>query len=921
MFADVLKKIVGSRNDRMVKKFRLIVDKINALEPEISKLSDSELKEKTVEFRQRLADGERLDDILEEAFAVAREASKRTLGMRPFDVQLIGAIALHNGMIAEMKTGEGKTLVAVLAVYLNALEGKGVHVVTVNDYLASRDADWMGRVYRFLGLTVGTIVNAMDDDQRRASYACDVTYATNNELGFDYLRDNMKFRNEDLVQRPFNYAIVDEVDSILIDEARTPLIISGPSEDSTELYVSIDSVIPLLEKDDMEIDEKHKHITLTEKGNVTIERLLQERGFLKTSNLYDMENISLVHYISQALKAHHLFKRDVDYIVKNGKVVIIDEFTGRQMEGRRYSDGLHQAIEAKEHVKVQMENQTLASITFQNFFRMYNKLSGMTGTAETEAAELMDIYKTETLVIPTNLPVSRIDYDDEIYKTKADKNKAILKLVKECHAKLQPVLIGTISIESSELLSKFLKEEGIEHNVLNARYHDVEAQIIAEAGKPGAITIATNMAGRGTDIKLGGSLEVRLEKGIKGIEDEKLREEKAKEITEQFKKDEEIALKAGGLFVIGTERHESRRIDNQLRGRSGRQGDPGASKFFLSLQDDLMRIFGAGKLDAMLEKLGFQEGESITHPWVNKAVAKAQERVEARNCDIRKHLLKYDDVMNNQRKVIYAQRLELMNESTVISEEVNEMRIEVVEKILTMGIPENMPSESWDFKTINESVHHFFGTNIPDIDETQDWTVEALREHIIRISDEVAKEKREKFGDDEINDMERVIMLQLIDKYWKDHLLNLDMLRQGINLRAYGQRDPLNEYKQEAFSLFERMVRIIREEMVRTLSLAQPNSQYDEPREFDPSDIDIDALRESDPELVAELEKLIASIKSEKTGHSEIPEAEFREADSDSADGHLKDVENLNFENVGRNDMCPCGSNLRFKHCHGKIDE
>lgn len=912
MFTDFLKKVIGSRNERIVKKYKKIVDEINAIESDIIKLSDDELRNKTIEFKKRLNEGENLDDILVEAFAVAREGAKRAIGLRPFDVQLIGAIAMHNGMIAEMKTGEGKTLVAVIAAYLNALEGKGVHVVTVNDYLAARDADWMGRVYKFLGLTVGKIINSMDDDQRKEAYSCDVTYATNNELGFDYLRDNMKFRKEDLVQRPFNYAIVDEVDSILIDEARTPLIISGAAEDSAELYMSVDAIIPLLKKDDIEVDEKHKHITLTEKGNVSIEKLLQERGFLKTGNLYDLENISLVHYISQALKAHHLFKKDVDYIVKDGKVVIIDEFTGRQMEGRRYSDGLHQAIEAKEHVKVQMENQTLASITFQNFFRMYKKLSGMTGTAETEAPELLDIYKTETLVVPTNLPVARIDYDDEIYKTKADKNKAILKLVKECHARLQPVLIGTISIESSELLSGYLKKEGIEHNVLNARYHDVEAQIIAEAGKPGAITIATNMAGRGTDIKLGGNLEVRLEKGLLGIEDLAMREAKTKEITEQFKRDEETALKAGGLFVIGTERHESRRIDNQLRGRSGRQGDPGASKFFLSLQDDLMRIFGAEKLDAMLEKLGFQEGEAITHPWVNKAVEKAQGRVEARNCDIRKHLLKYDDVMNDQRKVIYAQRLELMDENTVISDDVNEMRIEVIDRILTMAIPENMPSESWDFKTINESIHYFFGPELDDIDENIDWTVEALREKLNNISENLAKNKREKFGDEEINQMERIVMLQLIDKFWKEHLLNLDMLRQGINLRAYGQRDPLNEYKQEAFSLFEVMIRRIREETIRTLSLAQPTLE-EEKETFDTSNLDIEALREANPELLAEFERMLESMKNN-------PEAFIHQKGiTQEATQTEEESKELNSE-IGRNDLCPCGSGLRYKHCHGKID-
>lgn len=912
MFSGFLGKIIGSKNSRIIKKHERTVSAINQLEPQISSLSDEELKNKTFEFKKRIDDGETLDDLLVEAFAVVREASKRVLGLRPFNVQLIGAIALHNGMISEMKTGEGKTLVAVLAAYLNALSGNGVHVVTVNDYLASRDADWTGRVYKFLGLTVGTIVNSMDDDTRREAYNCDITYATNNELGFDYLRDNMKFQKSDLVQRPFNFAIVDEVDSILIDEARTPLIISGAAEDSAELYMSINNVIPNLEKDDIEVDEKHKHITLTEKGNEHLESLLQDGGFLKTNNLYDIENISLVHYVNQALKAHHLFKRDVDYIVKNGKVIIIDEFTGRQMEGRRYSDGLHQAIEAKEHVKVQMENQTLASITFQNFFRMYKKLSGMTGTAETEAAELTDIYNVETLVIPTNLPVARIDYDDEIYKTKKDKNHAIIELIRECHAKKQPVLIGTISIESSEQLSGYLKAENIEHNVLNARYHDVEAQIIAEAGKPGAITIATNMAGRGTDIKLGGNLEVRLAKALDGIDDENLRKKVEEEVTAQFKKDEDTVIKAGGLFVIGTERHESRRIDNQLRGRSGRQGDPGASKFFLSLQDDLMRIFGAEKLDAMLEKLGFQEGEAITHPWVNKAVEKAQGRVEARNCDIRKHLLKYDDVMNNQRKVIYAQRLDLMDENTVISDEVTEMRGEVIEHILTMGIPENMPSENWNFKAINESVHYYFGADLEDIDESREWTVDELREFLNDLSAKLAKEKRERLGDNEMNEMERMIMLQVIDKYWKEHLLNLDMLRQGINLRAYGQRDPLNEYKQESFALFERMVRIIREETVRLLTVVEhrdDNYGANTRSGFELGDIDFDKLAAENPDL---MKKLMEMLNATKPNDNDV-------VDTDPLKVESKSEETIGNQ-VGRNDQCPCGSGLRYKQCHGKIE-
>lgn len=911
-----MKRLFGSPSERIVKRYQKIADEVTALEPEMIALSDEELKAKTDEFKKRLSEGEPLDYILVEAFAVVREASKRVLGLRPFDVQVIGAITLHKGQIAEMKTGEGKTLVAVLATYLNALEGKGVHVVTVNDYLASRDADWMGRIYRFLGLTVGTIVNSMSDDQRRDAYNCDITYATNNELGFDYLRDNMKFRKEELVMRPFNYAIVDEVDSILIDEARTPLIISGAAKDNVSMYNAVDAVIPLLQPSDFEVDEKHKHITLTEQGNDVIENLLFERGITKTKNLYDVSNMEIVHYVNQALKAHHLFKRDVDYIVKDGKVIIIDEFTGRMMDGRRYSDGLHQAIEAKEHVRVRMENQTLASITFQNFFRMYKKLAGMTGTAETEAAELQDIYKVETVVIPTNNPVARIDHDDEIYKTKDDKNREILKLIKECNARKQPVLVGTISIESSEQLSEYLKEAGIEHNVLNARYHDVEAEIIADAGRPGAVTIATNMAGRGTDIKLGGNLEARLAKEAAIIEDEELRLQKEKEITEEVKRDEKIALEAGGLFVIGTERHESRRIDNQLRGRSGRQGDPGASKFFLSLQDDLMRIFGAERLDAMLTKLGFQEGETITHPWVNRAVEKAQERVEARNCDIRKHLLKYDDVMNDQRKVIYAQRLSLMDPDTDISDDITDMRYEVIDKVLNMSIPENVPPEHWDFNTINESIHHFFGADIPDFNNDDSWTKESLRQAIIELVENRAKEKENEYPEDVLRNMERSVMLRLIDTKWKEHLLNLDILRQGINLRAYGQRDPLNEYKQEAFSLFDRMVRVIREETIRTLSISEPNSGYSYDDDgmgggFAPQ-FNMD---DADPELLAELERLLERYKAEN-GH-EISHDDDDDDDDEDFDDEARELSEEDFANVGRNEPCPCGSGRRFKHCHG----
>ncbi len=881
MLSKILKSIFGSHNDREVQKCFRVAKQVNELEESISKLSDEELRAKTVEFRNRLQEGETLDDILPEAFAVVREGSKRALGLRPFDVQLVGALALHRGMIAEMKTGEGKTLVAAIAVYLNALEGKGVHVVTVNDYLAKRDAEWMGKIYKFLGLTVGIIVHGLTDEERKAQYACDVTYATNNELGFDYLRDNMKFYASELVMRPFNYAIVDEVDSILIDEARTPLIISGPAEDSADLYVKVNAVIPNLVKEDYEVDEKQRNVTLTEAGNEHVEQLLNEAGLLNGSNLYDLQNITIVHHVNNAIKAHYLFKRDVDYIVKDNKVIIIDEFTGRMMEGRRYSDGLHQALEAKEHVKIEMENQTLASITFQNFFRMYKKLSGMTGTAATEAQELSEIYKVETLVIPTNVPVARHDYNDEVYRTAREKYDAIIKLIQECNARQQPVLVGTVSIEKSELVSSLLKKKGIKHNVLNARYHDIEAQIIAEAGRPGAVTIATNMAGRGTDIKLGGNLEARLAKELQGVEDESLREQiKEKAITE-IAQDEEIVKKAGGLYVIGTERHESRRIDNQLRGRSGRQGDPGASKFFLSLEDDLMRIFGAEKLNTTLQKLGIEEGEAITHPWVNKALEKAQMRVEARNYDIRKHLLKFDDVMNDQRKVIYRQRYDLMDENLDFSADINEMREEVIIDAIYGNVPEGTPSEFWDYQAINERLNFVFGPTLTLEKQDNISRHEAIDLLMQQITSKT-QEKEKKYSSQIMRYMERTVLLRLIDQYWKEHLLNLDRLRQGINLRAYGQRDPLNEYKQEAFTLFENMSKTIRTETVRVLSLFEL----------------------ADPQSNIENEQI------EEKAESTVIEG----ATSD------KNQENSAFS-VSRNSLCPCGSGKKYKHCCGKIEE
>ena len=905
MLSGFLKSIFGSHNDRIVKRYMRTVEEINFLEESIIPLSDEQLKAKTSEFKKRLDEGETLDELLPEAFAVVREAAKRTLGLRPFDVQMVGAMVLHHGMISEMKTGEGKTLVAAIAVYLNALEGKGVHVVTVNDYLARRDAEWVGKIYTFLGLSVGIIIHGLTDSQRREQYACDVTYATNNELGFDYLRDNMKFYSSELVMRPFNYAIVDEVDSILIDEARTPLIISGAAEDSADTYVSVNAVIPHLSAVDYEIDEKQRTIVLTEAGNEHIEQLLQGAGLLQSnSNLYDIQNMAIVHHVNQALKAHHLFKRDVDYIVKNGKVIIIDEFTGRMMEGRRYSDGLHQALEAKEGVKVEMENQTLASITFQNFFRMYKKLSGMTGTAETEAQELSEIYKVETVVVPTNVPVARQDLDDEIYRTAREKYAAIIKLIRECSAKRQPVLVGTISIEKSEHLSSLLKKEGIPHNVLNARYHDIEAEIIADAGKPGAVTIATNMAGRGTDIKLGGNLEMRLARELQGVEDPELRKQIQEKAEKEIERDCEIVKAAGGLYVIGTERHESRRIDNQLRGRSGRQGDPGASKFFLSLEDDLMRIFGGDTLDAMLQKLGIEEGEAITHPWVNKALEKAQMRVEGRNYDIRKQLLKYDDVMNEQRKVIYAQRYDLMSETTDFSDDVSDMRHEVIANIIYNNVPENTPSDFWNYQVINDNLAVYFGPNIEltkNENMSRDNAVEIISENVA----EKMKKKEEMYSSEMMRYMERTVLLRLIDQYWKEHLLNLDRLRQGIYLRAYGQRDPLNEYKQEAFSLFERMSDTIRAETVKTLSL------------FELSGV-------SNGEALNEL--VLGEDSSNSENMDDTVDKTTKKTLKKQKNSKENDIMNgkKNFGgdvfSVSRNAPCPCGSGKRYKDCHGKIE-
>src|SRR4051795_13431459 len=859
MIGALARKFFGSANDRRGKGYQSRVNDINALEPELAALSDEALKARTAEFRQQLADGKTLDDILVPAFATVREAAKRTLGQRHFDVQLIGGMVLHEGKIAEMKTGEGKTLVATLPVYLNALAGRGLHVVTVNDYLAKRDAEWMGQIYTFLGLTVGVIVHGLEDDDRRKEYACDVTYGTNNELGFDYLRDNMKYRLEDMVQRGHVYAIVDEVDSILIDEARTPLIISGPLDDRSDFYNTIDAFIPKLDKADYEVDEKQRTVALTEVGMEKLEQRLRAAELLKSESLYDVENVSVVHHVNQALRAHKLFQRDKDYIVRNGEVVIIDEFTGRMMPGRRYSEGLHQALEAKEHQPIQPENQTLASITFQNYFRMYEKLAGMTGTALTEADEFMDIYNLDVVEVPTNMPLIRLDDDDEVYRTAAEKYRAIIALIEDCKMRGQPVLVGTTSIEKSEQLADMLRQAGWEAHdftdpnafaalytgdegakktkvfaILNARYHEQEAYIVSQAGVPGAITIATNMAGRGTDIQLGGNADMRIRQELADVTDwgERDKDPRAAAIREQVARLKETALAAGGLFVLGTERHESRRIDNQLRGRSGSQGDPGRSKFFLSLEDDLMRIFGSDKLDGMLTKLGLKEDEAIVHPWINKALEKAQQKVEARNFDARKNILKFDNVMNDQRKVIFDQRVDLMKDEQVAGT-IADMRHAVIDDLVAKHVPENAYPEQWDTPGLKAELERVLGLDIP-VDE---WAKEegiADEELVSRIekrADEHMAGKAAQWGPEVIRYVEKSILLQTLDHLWREHLLMLEHLRQVIGLRGYGQRDPLNEYKSESFNLFEAMISKLREAVTAQLMRVQIQQ---EPQEEQP---------------------------------------------------------------------------------------
>ncbi|MGE0755158.1 MAG: preprotein translocase subunit SecA [Alphaproteobacteria bacterium] len=888
MLNSFAKKLFGSANDRFLKSLQSNVQKINDLEPQLQRLSDDELRGRTGWLKERLSGGESLDELLVDAFATVREAGRRTMNMRHFDVQLVGGMVLHRGMIAEMKTGEGKTLVCTLAAYLNALTGKGVHVVTVNDYLAKRDAEWMGNIYKFLGLTVGVIVHGMEDEQRKAAYACDITYATNNELGFDYLRDNMKFYREAMVHRPFHYAIVDEVDSILIDEARTPLIISGPTEDNSELYNQIDKVVLKLNAEDYEKDEKQRSVALTELGVKHVEAIMEASGLLaEGTSLYDIDNVSLVHHINQGLRAHALFAKDVDYIVKDNKVIIIDEFTGRMMEGRRYSEGLHQALEAKEHVHIQNENQTLASITFQNYFRMYPKLAGMTGTAMTEAGEFHDIYRLEVIDIPTNVPVTRVDYDDEIYRTAEEKYRAVIKEIKQAHERKQPVLVGTVSIEKSEYLAKLLKKENIPHNVLNARYHEQEAYIIAQAGRPGAVTIATNMAGRGTDIMLGGNPDLRVAQELAENEPGAKREGAEQKLRAEVKEAKDQVLVAGGLYVIGTERHESRRIDNQLRGRSGRQGDPGASKFFISLEDDLMRIFGSERIDGLLQKLGMKEDEAIFHPWMNRAIERAQEKVEGRNYEIRKNLLKFDDVMNDQRKVIFEQRIELM-EAEDVSGTVADMREEINASYVATHIPAKSYAEEWDAEGLQKELFRVYGLELPVVDWAKEEGIadEELLERLNQHTTGHFDGKQTEYGPDIMRMAEKRVLLQTLDQLWKDHLLSLDHLRQGIHLRGYGQRDPLNEYKQEAFSLFEQLLHQLRELVVSRLAHLQVHVETPEglkpmPRRFD---------------------------KTTESRHDPASGEDPAEAQSPAQS-----------DKVGRNEPCPCGSGKKYKHCHGAL--
>jgi len=912
MFGGLAKSLFGSSNDRYVKSLKPTVAKIAAFEPEMEAMTDAQLAAQTVKFREQLDQGATLDSLIPEAFATVREAAKRVLGQRHYDVQMIGGIVLHRGEIAEMRTGEGKTLVATLATYLNALPGKGVHVVTVNDYLASRDAATMGRVYNFLGLTTGTIIPNLDDSQRRAAYDADITYGTNNEFGFDYLRDNMKYERSSMVQRPFNYAIVDEVDSILIDEARTPLIISGPTDDKSELYIGVDAIVKQLTADDYEKDEKQKSIILTEDGTERAERLLEAAGLLQGENLYDFENTQVVHHLNQALRANMMFKRDTDYIVKDGKVVIIDEFTGRMMDGRRWSEGLHQAVEAKEGVNIEPENQTMASITFQNYFRMYPKISGMTGTAATEAGEFYDIYKINVVTIPTNVPIARVDEEDEFYKNTQDKFLAIAKKIRDHAAKGQPVLVGTVSIEKSELLSEFLTQEAVPHKVLNARYHEMEAHIVAQAGRLGAVTIATNMAGRGTDIQLGGNLEFRmLDEHPDMVEGTPEYEEAATRIRAEIIEEKQKVLEAGGLFVLGTERHESRRIDNQLRGRSGRQGDPGLSRFYLSLDDDLLRIFGPDTLFAKMMRSNIEDGEAIGSKWLSKAIETAQKKVEARNYDIRKQVVEYDDVMNDQRKVIYEQRADIMDAETV-GEVVADMRAETVNAIVGTACPPNSYPEQWDVAGMKQQLKDLLNLELP----IDDWMTEEaidpeiVLERVTAEADAMVEAKAKELEPDTWTSVEKSILLQNLDHHWKEHLATLDALRQVVHLRAYAQKTPINEYKHEAFSLFQRMLDNIREDVTRTIAYAQFQLQappeLPELPDFITSHFDPFTGEDNTNDWDAAARGLLQP----QMPPMQIPQPDGADLGTDPSQWEGR---------VNRNAPCPCGSGMKYKHCHGAV--
>jgi len=898
MFGSLAKAMFGSSNDRYVKSLDKIVAKINSFEPELAAMSDDDLAHQTVRFREGLEAGETLDSLLPEAFATVREAGKRVLGMRHFDVQMIGGIVHHRGEISEMRTGEGKTLVATLAVYLNALEGKGVHVVTVNDYLARRDAEWMGQIYRFLGLTVGVIVPNLNEEQRREAYNSDITYATNNELGFDYLRDNMKHERGQMVHRPFNFALIDEVDSILIDEARTPLIISGPTDDKSDLYLAVDAVVKRIVPEDYEADEKTKSINLTEDGVERVERMLEDAGLLEGTNLYDLENTQVVHHLDQALKANVMFKRDIDYIVKDGKVVIIDEFTGRMMDGRRWSNGLHQAVEAKEGVAIEPENQTMASITFQNYFRMYPKLAGMTGTAATEAAEFHDIYKMNVVTIPTNVLVQRIDEEDEFYKNTTDKFQAIARLIREKSEIGQPVLVGTVSIEKSELLSEYLNKEGVKHAVLNARFHEMEAHIVAQAGRLGAVTIATNMAGRGTDIQLGGNVEFRIEDELKDTPEGPERDAAIEHIKAEVAAEKSQVLAAGGLCVIGTERHESRRIDNQLRGRSGRQGDPGLSKFYLCLEDDLLRIFGPDTLFSRMMNSNLADGEAIGSKWLSKAIETAQKKVEARNYDIRKQVVEYDDVMNDQRKVIYAQREEIMD-AEAVDDVVADMRHDTVNSLVGTACPPGSYPEVWDVAGLKARVTEVLGVDVP----LEDWMAqdgiepETIEQRLAEAADARMEAKIAENDPAIWRQVEKSVLLERLDHYWKEHLATLDALRQVVFLRAYAQKTPINEYKQEAFSLFERMLDTIREDVTRILCTSE--LRFQQPAELQLPDLPDFLTSHIDPftgENDAALAPLGGTVTAPAPG--EDPYAGL---------------------GLSRNAPCPCGSGQKYKHCHGAV--